>query len=423
MSPQPIQTSTPFDIGGSPSKDFLKSKFQGQSLKGLRTPAFVIDRGVFAENCARMQASSREWGASFRAHVKTHKTSEGVKHQLQTSSGNSSAVIVSTLAEAWGIVNSGLVKDGVVKDILYGLPMAVNKVQDLSDLTKEMGKYGGVIRVMIDHPKQVEFLEEFEKTHGGKWSAFIKVDGGQKRAGVSTQTPQFKELVAKALQSIVVSVYGFYCHAGNAYASTSLPEATDFLSSEVEAVNTAAQMAKCLVKELQAPEREDYVLSVGSTPTAHAASAETKAKLESLLHGSLELHAGNYPMLDLQQLHTSLIPRERIAQKVIATVISYYPARGQDGNDEAMCDAGAIALSKDTGPSGSFGEVVGKAWKVGRISQEHGILTKTSADAEELELGSTIEVVGQHACLIAAAYPYYYIVDSSVDGGDRKSVV
>lgn len=58
--------------------------------------------------------------------------------------------------------------------------MAVNKVQDLSDLTKEMGKYGGVIRVMIDHPKQVEFLEEFEKTHGGKWSAFIKVDGGQK---------------------------------------------------------------------------------------------------------------------------------------------------------------------------------------------------------------------------------------------------
>lgn len=257
-----------------------------------------------------------------------------------------------------------------------------------------------------------------------------------RRAGVSTQTPQFKELVAKALQSIVVSVYGFYCHAGNAYASTSLPEATDFLSSEVEAVNTAAQMAKCLVKELQAPEREDYVLSVGSTPTAHAASAETKAKLESLLHGSLELHAGrfdlvlrslrvlmdcravgNYPMLDLQQLHTSLIPRERIAQKVIATVISYYPARGQDGNDEAMCDAGAIALSKDTGPSGSFGEVVGKAWKVGRISQEHGILTKTSADAEELELGSTIEVVGQHACLIAAAYPYYYIVDSSVDGG------
>lgn len=45
------------------------------------------------------------------------QTSEGVKHQLQTSSGNSSAVIVSTLAEAWGIVNSGLVKDGVVKDV------------------------------------------------------------------------------------------------------------------------------------------------------------------------------------------------------------------------------------------------------------------------------------------------------------------
>jgi D-serine deaminase-like pyridoxal phosphate-dependent protein len=84
------------------------------------------------------------------------------------------------MMEAWGIVKAGLVKDGFVKDILYGLPMALNKVQDLSDLAEEVGKYGAVVRLMIDHPKQVEFLEGFEKTRGGKWSAFIKVDGGQK---------------------------------------------------------------------------------------------------------------------------------------------------------------------------------------------------------------------------------------------------
>jgi D-serine deaminase-like pyridoxal phosphate-dependent protein len=233
---------------------------------------------------------------------------------------------------------------------------------------------------------------------------------------VSTQTPFFKELVGKALKSSTVSVYGFYCHAGNAYASTSISEATNFLSSEVEAVNTAAKLAQAILEEFQEP-RPKFVLSVGSTPTAHAASAETRARLQSLLYGELELHAGNYPMLDLQQVHTSLVPLERVAQKVVATVISYYPERGQNGEDEAMCDAGAIAMSKDTGPSGSFGDIVGKAWKIGRMSQEHGILTQTSKDAEKLELGSVIEVVGQHACLIAAAYPYFYIVDSEVDGG------
>lgn len=136
-------------------------------------------------------------------------------------------------------------------------------------------------------------------------------------------------------------------------------------------------------------------------------------------------------MLDLQQLHTSLIDRSRIAQRVLATVISYYPGRGQGGTDEAMCDAGAIAMSKDTGYSGGFGDVIGKPWILGRVSQEHGILTRvgdqefvggdaatgTGDGGDRLELGSVIEIVGQHACLIAAAYPWYYIVDSSVEGG------
>lgn len=130
-------------------------------------------------------------------------------------------------------------------------------------------------------------------------------------------------------------------------------------------------------------------------------------------------------MLDLQQLHTGLIDRSQIAQRVLATVISYYPGRGESGSDEALCDAGAIAMSKDTGPSGVFGEVIGKPWNLGRISQEHGILTRSkppgsTGDEDRLELGSVVEIVGQHACLTASAYPWYYVVDSSiVDGHDH----
>ena len=86
-----------------------------------------------------------------------------------------------------------------------------------------------------------------------------------------------------------------------------------------------------------------------------------------------------------------------------------------------MCDAGAIAMSKDTGPSGTFGEVLGKSWRLGRISQEHGTLVKaTEGDGEnKLEIGEVIEIVGQHACLILAAYPWYYVVDSEGEGGGK----
>jgi D-serine deaminase-like pyridoxal phosphate-dependent protein len=75
MSLKPIQTATLYDASGTPSKETLVSQFKGRELNTLRTPAFVIDRHIFASNCARMLVSSKEWGASFRAHVKTHKVS------------------------------------------------------------------------------------------------------------------------------------------------------------------------------------------------------------------------------------------------------------------------------------------------------------------------------------------------------------
>jgi len=128
-------------------------------------------------------------------------------------------------------------------------------------------------------------------------------------------------------------------------------------------------------------------------------------------------------MLDLQQLHTGMIDKGRIAQKVLATVISYYPGRGEGGGDEAMCDAGAIAMSKDVGPMRGYGQVIGKAWILRGISQEHGLLMQTSKETEDkLKIGDTIEIIGQHACLIAAGFPWYYIIDTGMEGGAQKVV-
>lgn len=323
--------------------------------------------------------------------------------------------------EACEVYRAGLVTDGIVKDILYGLPIGVNKVEEISSLMELLTESGATMRVMIDHPEQVRFIEEFEKERPKPklWSAFLKVDAGSKRAGLEPDSQQFQDLLRTATFSPSISIYGFYCHAGHAYGSTSLPEAATFLSQEVSTVNHAASLALSLMESNpHLPKRDaPFVLSVGSTPTAHAASEETRLRLASELHGTLELHAGNYPLLDLQQLHTGLIGTGSIAQRVLATVISYYPGRGQGGTDEAMVDAGAIAFSKDTGPSGSFGEVIGKSWKLSRLSQEHGILTidRKVEDKDTLELGEVVHIIGQHACLILAAHQWYFIVDSEKD--------
>lgn len=71
-------TRTPYQFMERPRKDALVKEFTGKPLEVLRTPAIIIDRNIFAQNCARMHEKTRGWGAGFRAHLKTHKV--GLKY-------------------------------------------------------------------------------------------------------------------------------------------------------------------------------------------------------------------------------------------------------------------------------------------------------------------------------------------------------
>ena len=108
----------------------------------------------------------------------------------------------------------------------------------------------------------------------------------------------FQDLLKAILASPAISIYGFYCHAGQSYASTSLDEASQFLSAEIQAVNNAAEIATSVIAQTDTVSSHNtpFVLSVGSTPTAHAATPETKARLLSSLCGKLEIHAGAGPL-------------------------------------------------------------------------------------------------------------------------------
>ncbi|EMD42072.1 hypothetical protein CERSUDRAFT_110623 [Gelatoporia subvermispora B] len=430
MPLQPQQTRTPYHISGRADEQALVDEFKGKPLTALRTPALIIDRAIFARNCAQMHERAKCWGASFRAHVKSHKTAEGTRLQLSSSADTTHAIVVSTIMEACEVLRAGLLVDGMVNDILYGLPLALNKVADLSALWDQCTPFNCHFRVLIDHPEQIRFVEAWEQQRGSKrrWSVFIKVDCGLKRAGLQPADPIFEELLHKALTSTFICVYGFYTHGGHSYSATSLPSATAFLSKELDAVNTAAGRAlQILASSPDAQAHESpFVLAIGSTPTAHAVTPEAREFLSSL-NGRLEIHAGNYPLLDLQMLHTGLVGAGSVAQRVLATIISYYPGRGEDGTDEAMCDAGAIAMSKETGPIEGYGMVVDKPWRLSRISQEHGILTQTRLFTREemegkegkgprLKIGDNVSIFCQHACLTLANFPWYYVVDS--DGPD-----
>lgn len=115
-----------------------------------------------------------------------------------------------------------------------------------------------------------------------------------RRAGVSPKVAMLPTLLEAMFTSPAVEVYGFYAHAGNSYASTSKDQAASFLTGEVLAVNEGAAVGLKVLDSLNIKQPNPFVLSVGSTPTANSASAETRAKITELLHGKLELHAGEF---------------------------------------------------------------------------------------------------------------------------------
>lgn len=89
--------------------------YLGQSINVLPTPAVIIDQFKVKSNIEQMAKTVSDWQCLFRAHIKTHKTKQGTA--LQLSAGKDRAIIVSTLAEAWGVVHSGLIEEGAVDDV------------------------------------------------------------------------------------------------------------------------------------------------------------------------------------------------------------------------------------------------------------------------------------------------------------------
>lgn len=107
-APPPCPSSIPL-----PSKSQVCASYLNQPLSSIPTPALVLDRAVIRGNCARMAYIASNWGVTSRAHVKTHKTEEATKEMMMHGQG-SGRISISTLAEGWGIVASGLIKERVV---------------------------------------------------------------------------------------------------------------------------------------------------------------------------------------------------------------------------------------------------------------------------------------------------------------------
>lgn len=362
--------------------------------------------------------------------------------------------------------------------VLYAFPLFPSAVSRLAAISKDLGPDS--VSVMIDNPAQVPLLAALKSQSGGnKPRVFLKIDVKYNRAGAIPGTPTYESLLKAILSSEAEGscvLHGLYAHAGQSYYTRKDWDALMYLTDEFATLSSVAREIRA-----QSPGHQ-LVLSVGATPTATAlqhpdvatggttsssggggneeagARAASLSALITTLKGeglALEVHAGVYPTLDLQQLAThardgSLLSSGDIAISVVAEVASLYAGRGEGGSTEALVNAGSLALGREPckedgeghyagwGVVAPWGEAalegsdpaprefpaVHRGWQVGKISQEHGILVwKGAREAEvPLSFGQRVRIWPNHACIAGAGYDHYLVVDSRRTGREDEVV-
>ncbi|KAK0631963.1 putative serine dehydratase domain-containing protein [Immersiella caudata] len=450
----------------------LRDRFVGQNLNNVPTPSIVLDLAKLEVNCKRMLDATERLGLLWRAHIKTHKTTELTRLQVGDDRATTVSIMTSTVLEAESI--TPLLKEyqaaGRAVNLLLAFPLFPSAIPRLARISSTLGPSS--LSLMIDHPSQLAAattLTSHPTPHPPL--LFLKIDAGYGRAGIRPTSPACLSLIDAALEaerSGSVILHGVYCHAGHSYSARKDWEGMEYLAAEFAGLAGPAEYIR-----KQRPGR-DVVLSVGATPSATSVqnlvfledgkgeedgSASEVRRLWGVLRDGgfkLEVHAGVYPTLDMQQLAThardaSLMTADDIAVSVLAEVASVYPFRGANGTSEALIAAGTLALGRepvtDKGtppgkdysawgilapwgaaranpvPGPEFPRVHG-GWQVGRISQEHGILTWHGPKEEEvpLRVGDKVRVWPNHSCVAGACYDYYLVVDSRNKGREDEVV-
>jgi D-serine deaminase-like pyridoxal phosphate-dependent protein len=366
------------------------------SLEALETPCLLLDRARLEANCRRMREAVRCHGVTLRPHLKTAKSLDVAKAAFGGSDAR--GVTVSTLDEAAYFVERGL------GDQIYAVGIVPDKLARVAELQRS----GATVAVITDDVDAARRIAPIAWVLGARFDVFVEIDSGQHRGGLAPDDPRLIELATILDVSDGVRLRGVLTHGGHSYQCRSIDAVAAVAEQERSSAVEAAERIRAA--GIACPE-----VSVGSTPTAlHARS----------LDGVTEVRAGVYVFFDLFQHAIGSCERDDLALSVLASVVSRR-------EDAMWIDAGTLALSSErsldaVGGSG-FGEVTAAdgtplpgAPKVVGLNQEHGevVATDGALDTAPFPIGSRVRVWPNHACITAAMFDRYHVVEETDVAGE-----
>jgi len=315
------------------------------SLAELETPVVTLDLDVVERNIAAMQRYCDEHGLALRPHIKTHKSIELARLQLEA---GAAGICCQKLGEAETMLAAG------IRDITIPYPIVgAAKAARLTALARDAD-----ITVAVDSEVSARDISNA----GAEVDVLVDCDTGFGRTGV--QSPDD----AAALARMVAELPGLRFVGLMTYPT--LPESAAWLRAARKAIEAAGLRVERV--------------SGGGTPAARFTHDRGEVN---------ELRVGTYVFGDRACMASGSASLDDCALRVVATVVSRPTAT------RAIVDAGTKTLTSDParGETG-FGLIVEHPEAViYELNEEHG-LVDLSACPSKPAIGDVVTIVPNHAC-------------------------
>jgi D-serine deaminase-like pyridoxal phosphate-dependent protein len=358
-------------------------------MDDLITPATLVDYDRLVQNIKNMANKAREYNIALRPHVKTHKCVE--IGEIQKNYG-SSGITASTMGEAMFFAENGF------DDITLAAPLAPDKMNAAAKLAIKVK-----LRVIIDHPAALKELRPVFRKAKEELDVLLKVDCNYHRSGVDPTKKGSLALAEKINKARGLNFAGILTHSGHSYYAKSIEEIKAVAEEEQSVMLKFAKDLRKRSKKLT-----PKIVSIGSTPTMMLG--------DSIKKGITEVRPGSYVFFDYTQVALGVCKSYHCALSVLSSVISSYPKR-------IILDAGATALSLDTGPTHlfpncGFGKIISDYHEgefaqhtdIAGLSQEHGkVKIAKGSPLKGLVPGARVRILPNHSCLTANLSSRFYV--------------
>ena len=337
-------------------------------------------------NIERMAAKAKSANVIFRPHFKTHQSAE-VGNWFKEYEVD--CITVSSVKMAVYFAENGW------KDITIAFPANILEWSTINTLAEKIN-----LNIVVESIETITYLEKHLTSPVG---TYIKTDTGYGRTGVSAEDYESLQALLKVLKNCKNLIFiGFLCHAGHTYSAKSKDEI-------LQIMETSRQQLLAL-KTFMSSDFPLIQISYGDTPSC---------SISGNYDGFDEIRPGNFVFYDATQAHLGSCTENDIAVAMACPVVAKHKDRL-----EVVIHGGGVHFSKDSltvNGQTNFGKVVAlteNKWDsnkhlgyISKLSQEHGIITMSQHNFDQVNIGDMVAILPVHSCLTANLMKEYLTTD------------